>query len=110
MLFLYPIADGSAKVRRAMASGREFSSNQRKIINRYYDNIDSIVITRLGEITTDMALAMGDQKKLDRLWKRAQQALAKVKTSDGEQDPAIARILESRDIEALGKFVTKLSR
>ncbi|MBL4699007.1 MAG: hypothetical protein JKX70_09270, partial [Phycisphaerales bacterium] len=62
-----------------MAGGREFSSSQRKIINRYYDNIDNIVITRLGEIATDMALAMGDTKKLDRLWKRAEQALAKVK-------------------------------
>ena len=47
-----------------MASGREFSSHQRKIINRYYDNLDTIVITRLGEIVTDMALAAGDQKSL----------------------------------------------
>ena len=93
-----------------MAGGREFSSSQRKIINRYYDNIDNIVITRLGEIATDMALAMGDQKKLDRLWKRTEQALAKVKSRDGTKDPAIEKMLASRDLEALGKFVTKLSR
>jgi hypothetical protein len=93
-----------------MASGREYSSAQRKIINRYYDNIDDIVITRLGEISTDMVLAMGDPKKLDRLWKRAEQALAKVKSSDGQPDPEITKILAKRDLEALGKLVTKLSR
>ena len=93
-----------------MAGGREFSSSQRKIINRYYDNIDNIVITRLSEITTDMALAMGDTKKLDRLWKRAEQALAKVKDSDGQPDPAIKKILASKDIEALAKLVSKLTR
>lgn len=93
-----------------MASGREFSSSQRKIINRYYDNIDNIVITRLGEIATDMILAAGEPKKLDRLWKRAEQALAKVKTSDGQKDPAIGKILASQDIEALGKLITKLNR
>ncbi len=93
-----------------MAGGREYSSAQRKIINRYYDHIDTIVLTRLAEITTDMALAMGDTKKLDRLWKRAEQALAKVKSADGRPDPAIAKVLASRDIEALGKLVSKLSR
>ncbi len=97
-----------------MAGGREYSSAQRKIINRYYDHIDTIVLTRLAEITTDMALAMGDSKKLDRLWKRAEQALAKVTTKDGQKDgqkdAAIERILASRDLEALGKLVSKLSR
>ncbi|MBL4697510.1 MAG: hypothetical protein JKX70_01615 [Phycisphaerales bacterium] len=93
-----------------MASGREFSSSQRKIINRYYDNIDNIVITRLGEIATDMALAMGDTKKLDRLWKRTEQALAKVQSKDGIKDPAIEKMLASRDLEALGKLITKLNR
>ncbi len=93
-----------------MGSGREFSASQRKIISRYYDQIDTIVLTRLGEITTDMALAMGDQKKLDRLWKRAQQALTKVKGSDGQSPAEIEKLLQSRDIEALAKFVSKLAR
>jgi len=53
---------------------------------------------------------MGDAKKLDRLWKRAEQALAKVTTKDGQKDAAIGQILASQDIEALGKLVSKLSR
>ncbi|MFG0244846.1 MAG: hypothetical protein ACF8MF_02185 [Phycisphaerales bacterium JB052] len=89
-----------------MASGREFSSHQRKIINRYYDNIDTIVITRLGEIVTDMALAAGDQKKLARLWKRAEQALERAKVESKD----IKRVLETQDIEALAKIVQQASR
>jgi hypothetical protein len=93
-----------------MPSGREYSSSQRKIINRYYEHLDAIVLNRLGEITTEMALAAGDTKKLDRLWKRAAQALSKVKDADGNQDPAIGRLLERRDIEALAELVARLSR
>ncbi|HCT46418.1 MAG: hypothetical protein CMJ35_09395 [Phycisphaerae bacterium] len=89
-----------------MASGREFSSHQRKIINRYYDNLDTIVITRLGEIVTDMALAAGDQKKLARLWNRAGQALERAKVESKE----IERVLETKDIEALAKIVQQASR
>jgi hypothetical protein len=93
-----------------MAGGREYSSQQRKIINRYYDNIDTILITRLTEISTEMILAMGDPKKLDRLWKRAAQALEKIKAEDGKEDPAIHQILVTQDVEALAKLVSKLSR
>ena len=106
--------DGRERFGCFMGSGREYSSSQRKIISRYYDQIDTIVLTRLGEIATDMILAGGDAKKLDRLWKRAEQALAKVETNDGqkdlEKDPAIEKILALRDIEALGKLITKLNR
>jgi len=93
-----------------MPSEREYSSSQRKIINRYYEHLDSILLNRLGEITTEMALAVGDTKKLDRLWKRAAQALSKVIDIDGNQDPAIAHLLERRDIESLAKLVSRLSR
>jgi len=89
-----------------MAKGQEYSSYQRKVINRYYDNIDTIVITRLGEIVTDMALAAGDEKKLARLWKRAEQALERVEDESKE----VSQILEQRDVEGLARFVTKVSK
>lgn len=89
-----------------MAQGREYSAHQRKIINRYYDNIDTIMLTKLGEIVTDMALAVGDEKKLARLWKRAEQALrgAKVESAD------VRRVLEQRDVEGLAKIVSRAGR
>lgn len=93
-----------------MGSGREYSSYQRKVINRYYDNIDTIVLTRLGEIATDLALAAGDEKKLERLWKRAEQALGRAVPRGQEPDPEIARVLESRDAERFAALITKLSR
>lgn len=88
-----------------MAGGREYSSHQRKIINRYYEHQDTIVAGRLGEIVGDLALAQGDPKKLDRLWKRAEQALAKTSLAPA----AVRTVLESRDTEALGRLVGKLA-
>lgn len=88
-----------------MGSGREFSASQRKIIDRYYANIDTIVATRLGEIVTDMALAQGDEKKLKTLWTRAQKALAKSKVDPKRYEGVLA----SRDPEALARLITKLT-
>ena len=42
-----------------MAKGQEYSSYQRKVINRYYDNIDTITLTRLQELVSDLYLAEG---------------------------------------------------
>lgn len=86
-----------------MAGGQEYSRNQRKIIDRYYQNEDTIVGTRLAEIVSDMALAGGDEKKLDRLWKRAEQALAKTKLNEAE----VRTVLAKRDMVGLGKLAGK---
>jgi len=88
-----------------MAGGQEYSRNQRKIIDRYYQNEDSIVATRLAEIVSDMALADGDAKKLDRLWKRAEQALARTKLNAAE----VRTVLERRDMVGLGKLAGRMS-
>ncbi len=88
-----------------MAGGREYTNHQRKIINRYYEHQDTIITHRLGEIVSEMALAAGDEKKLARLWKRADQALAKSGLGAGEA----ARIVETRDVEALAKAVARMS-
>ncbi|MDF1868859.1 MAG: hypothetical protein P1U30_00595 [Phycisphaerales bacterium] len=87
-----------------MASGREFSSTQRKIINRYYDNHDTILATRLGEIVTDIALAEDNLKKLDRLWIRAEQALSKTQL----KPESWKKIIACRDPKALARLISKL--
>ncbi|RMH27424.1 MAG: hypothetical protein D6692_07875 [Planctomycetota bacterium] len=89
-----------------MAGGQEYSRTQRKIIDRYYQNEDTIIATRLAEIVSDMALAGGDEKKLARLWKRAEQALARTKLNPAEVRTVLAR----RDIEALGRLAGKLAQ
>lgn len=88
-----------------MAGGQEYSRTQRKIIDRYYQNEDTIVATRLAEIVSDMALADGDAKKLDRLWKRAEQALARTKLNPAE----VRTVLERRDMVGLGKLAGRMS-
>lgn len=89
-----------------MGSGREYSRHQQKIISRYYDNHDTIILTRLGEIQTEIALAAGNDKKLGTLWKRAATALAKTSIK-----PEIAsRIVEERDLESLARQISKLNR
>lgn len=87
-----------------MAGGREYSQSQRKIINRYYDNHDTIVATRLGEIVTDIALADGDIKKLDKLWNRAEQALSKTSVKPEMWTPIVTK----RDPQALARLISKL--
>jgi len=89
-----------------MAGGREFSHSQKKIIGRYYDNHDTIILTRLGEIQTEIALAAGNEKKLGALWKRAATALAKTSI----KPEVAAKIIEARDLEALGRQVSRLNR
>lgn len=89
-----------------MAGGREYSAGQRKIIGRYYDNEDTIVATRLAEIVSDIAMAQGEAKKLDRLWKRAEQAIARTKLNPAE----VRTVLAKRDVEGLGRLAGKLAK
>jgi hypothetical protein len=88
-----------------MANGREYSGAQKKIINRYYDNHDTILATRLGEIVTDIALAQDDQKKLDRLWKRAEQSLSKTNL----KPESWKKIVDNRDPKQLAQLLAKLA-
>lgn len=89
-----------------MAGGQEYSRTQRKIIDRYYQNEDTIVATRLAEIVSDMAFAGGDEKKLGRLWKRAEQALARTKLNPAE----VRTVLERRDVEGLGRLAGRMAK
>ncbi len=73
----------------------EHTPYQRKVIERYYDNRDDIMLAKLEEITSDLYLADTDAKK-SRLWKRAQQAMEALKIPQGildhiltKRDPAI---------------------
>lgn len=87
-----------------MAKGQHLSSYQRGIVNRYYQNLDTITLQKLGEIVSDLYLA-DSPKKIDSLWQRAEKALSKA-DPEGERAP---KIIESRDVAALAAFVGYLS-
>ena len=86
-----------------MASGREFTRHQEKIVKRYYDNRDTIALNNLSEIVSEIALAETDKAK-DRLWKRAETALAHIRVNE----PRVDKILKERSLEGLARLLNEV--
>ncbi len=79
-------------------AGNEYTKYQADVIRHYYQNLDSIMLTKLSDLVTELYLADTDAKR-DRLWQRAQQAMTKLKVS-----PAIIdHIMKKRDVQVLAK-------
>lgn len=74
------------------------SDYQNKVIADYYDNLDSIMLGKLGELVTELYLADTETKKKS-LWQRAHKAMMNLKV------PAaiIDHIMQKRDVEILAK-------
>ena len=71
---------------------------QAQVIGRYYQNLDTIMLHKLGELITELYLAETDAGK-NRLWQRAHKAMVKLKVP-----PAIVdHIMEKRSVEILAK-------
>jgi len=76
----------------------EYSEYQKAVISDYYDNLDTIMLGKLGELVTELYLA-DTQSKQNRLWQRAHKAMIKLKIP-----PAIIdHIMEKKDLEVLAK-------
>lgn len=76
----------------------DYSPNQKRIIERYYDNRDHIMLTRLEEMVTELYLAE-TEAKIDRLWKRVEKAIQALEVAP----KLAAHILEKRDPEILAR-------
>jgi hypothetical protein len=86
-----------------MATGRDYSAHQRGIINRYYEHQDTIILQRLAELVSELAVA--DPGKARRLWESTEKALSRTSA-----DPArVKKILSERKVEALATLVNELS-
>ena len=71
---------------------------QAKLISRYYDHLDTIMLGKLGELVTELYLA-DTAAKQNRLWQRAHKAMVKLKVP-----PAIIdHIMEKRSAAVLAK-------
>ncbi len=82
---------------------QEKTSYQRAVINQYYDNLDTIMLTKLGELVTELYLAE-TRAKSDKLWERVHRAMIKLKVK-----PAIiAHIMKRRSVEILAKNLSDL--
>ncbi len=81
-------------------AGKEYSSHQRDVISRYYDNLDSITLARLQELVGQLYLADSEAKQA-RLWERARKAMVRLKVK-----PAIIEhIMNKKDVVVLAKNI-----
>lgn len=81
----------------------DFTPHQKKIIKRYYDNRDQIMLVRLQEIVTELYLADTEAKR-NRLWKRAESALKALKLPASQID----HLLAQRKEELLANYLRQL--
>jgi hypothetical protein len=86
-----------------MPKDRDYTPYQKGIIRRYYDNKDTLMQQKLGEIVSDLYLCT-EGKKADRLWERAHRALLNA----GANETHATRLLVDRDLEGLAKLVGEL--
>ncbi len=79
-------------------AGKEYSTYQRDVISRYYENINAITLSNLQELVSQLYLAES-QAKQAQLWARAHKAMLKLKVN-----PAIiAHIMNKKDVVILAK-------
>ena len=77
---------------------QEYSNYQKKVIQNYYQHKDTIVLTRLQELVTDLYLAE-TPAKTKKLWQQVEKALDKMKLKLAIK----SRILEKQNVEILAK-------
>ena len=88
---------------------RDYSSYQKKVISRYYDNREQIDSGRLSELATDLFLA--DGKKRVRLWQRAEELMLRLKVPESrvqhvvnKDDPAmLAEVVKDLETGRIGR-------
>jgi len=79
-------------------SANELSNYQKSVISGYYDNLDTIMLQKLGELVTELYLADTEARR-NRLWERAHKAMVKLKIP-----PAIIdHIMQKKDVQVLAK-------
>jgi len=77
---------------------QEYSNYQKKVIQNYYQHKDTIVLTRLQELVTDLYLSE-TPAKTKKLWQQVEKALDRMKLK-----PTIkSRILQKQDIKILAQ-------
>jgi hypothetical protein len=88
-----------------MTKGQHLTKHQQGIVNRYYANLDTITLTKLQELVTEIYLASNDKARA-KLWERVDTALAKTDLD------ALTRtkIMNQRDVKALAEMVHTLSK
>ena len=85
-------------------AGREYSNHQRKIINRYYEHLDTIAINRLSELVSELYLCT-DKKKAEKHWQRVEALLERTSANDAE----VRKLLADRSVERLAELLNRIN-
>ena len=80
----------------------ELSKYQQTVVKRYYENLDSALLQRLGEQVTDLYLAEG--KKRAKLWETIEKSLTKLGVPKGR----VATIVRSDDARQVATILQEL--
>ncbi len=78
----------------------DYTPHQRKIIDRYYDHRDAIMLTKLSDLVTELFLAETDTKR-EQLWKRVATAMKNLKVPE----TLSAHILHEKSPEVLARHL-----
>jgi len=87
-----------------MAKGQYFTPRQQSIVKGYYEHQDTAAAQKLGEIVSDLYLAVGTPKA-DKLWEGVGKALARTKANPVE----VAKVLAEKNLEGLARIVNQIA-
>ncbi|MCX5645739.1 MAG: hypothetical protein NTZ17_13840 [Phycisphaerae bacterium] len=76
----------------------DYSEHQQRIISKYYNQLDTIMLQKLQELIGELYLADTDAKR-NRLWQRVRKAMLNLKLPD----ELIEHIMAKKDVETLAR-------
>jgi len=86
-----------------MAKNEYLSPYQKSVVKRYYENKDTLVRQKLGEIVSDLYLCTSE-KKAEQLWQRAHKALMNA----GANRVRVEKLMKDRHLGRLAELVNEL--
>ena len=80
----------------------QLTRHQQSIVKRYYENLDTVLLQRIGEQVTDLYLAEG--KKRAKLWESIETSLTKLEVPKSRID----HVRKSDDARQLATLLQEL--
>jgi len=77
---------------------QDYSAHQQRIITKYYNQLDTIMLQKLQELVGELYLASTDTKR-NRLWERVHKAMLNLKLPD----QLVEHIMAKKDVEVLAR-------
>jgi hypothetical protein len=77
---------------------QDYSAHQQRIITKYYNQLDTIMLQKLQELVGELYLAGTDAKR-KRLWERVHKAMVNLKLPD----ELVEHIMAKKDVEILAR-------